>query len=185
MPAALSDIHPTLYVVSPWWKRLVSAIWPMDNWLGSSMNHIQDRDTVWACCNHALEKGSVVSLSSSFLMSTSFQSLYQASSPERESPSPPRSRSHSLRSNSPAEVGERLRVGQRLIFENGDPTLLNSILPGINWAISSYLGMNRFLKKRVANSRFFWKKVHWIDSSTLNSWIVATLILHWGSEFGD
>ena len=27
------------------------------------------------------------------------------------------------------------------------PTLLNSLLPGINWAISSYLGMNRFLKK--------------------------------------
>ena len=40
------------------------------------------------------------------------------------------------------------------------PTLLNSLLPGINWAISIYLGMNRFLKKKscqltILLNRFF------------------------------
>ena len=35
--------------------------------------------------------------------------------------------------------------------------------------------MNRLFKKGVANSQLTWKKAHWIDSSTLNSWIDATL----------
>ena len=32
------------------------AAWPTENWLGSSMNHIQGWKTVWECCRHALEK---------------------------------------------------------------------------------------------------------------------------------
>ena len=33
------------------------TVWPMDNWLGSSMNHIQGWMTVWESCCHASEKG--------------------------------------------------------------------------------------------------------------------------------
>ena len=33
------------------------AVWPMENWLGSSMNRIQSWITVWECCCHALGKG--------------------------------------------------------------------------------------------------------------------------------
>ena len=43
MPAAFSDIHPTLYVVSPWWNRLgrLCVVWPTKNWLSYSKNRIQ------------------------------------------------------------------------------------------------------------------------------------------------
>ena len=47
----------TLYVVSTWWNRLGSAVLPTENWLGSSMNHIQGWMTVWKCYCNALEKG--------------------------------------------------------------------------------------------------------------------------------
>ena len=47
----------------------------------------------------------------------------------------------------------------------------------------SYLEINLFPQKRVDNShkitrysQFFWKKAHWIGSSTLNYWIVTTLV---------
>ena len=33
------------------------AVWPTENWLGSSMNHIQGWMIVLECCRHALEKG--------------------------------------------------------------------------------------------------------------------------------
>ena len=33
------------------------AVWPTENWLGSSRNHIQFCMTVWETCRHALEKG--------------------------------------------------------------------------------------------------------------------------------
>ena len=35
------------------------AVWPTENWIGSSMNHIQGCMTVWeSCrCRHALDKG--------------------------------------------------------------------------------------------------------------------------------
>ena len=33
------------------------AVWPMENWLGSSMNHIQGWMTFSECCRNALEKG--------------------------------------------------------------------------------------------------------------------------------
>ena len=33
------------------------AVWPTENWLGSSMNHIQGWKAVWICYWHALEKG--------------------------------------------------------------------------------------------------------------------------------
>ena len=32
------------------------AVWPMENWLGSFMNHKQGWMTVWGCCWRALEK---------------------------------------------------------------------------------------------------------------------------------
>ena len=32
------------------------AVWPTENWLGSSMNHIQGWKAVWECYCHALEK---------------------------------------------------------------------------------------------------------------------------------
>ena len=36
------------------------AVLPTENWLASSMNHIQGRMTVWICYCHALEKGCLV-----------------------------------------------------------------------------------------------------------------------------
>ena len=35
----------------------ICAVWPTENWLGSSMNHIQGWRTVWESYFHALEKG--------------------------------------------------------------------------------------------------------------------------------
>ena len=36
------------------------AVWPTENWLGSSMNHIQDWMTVWESYYHNLEKSPLV-----------------------------------------------------------------------------------------------------------------------------
>ena len=33
------------------------AVWPTENWLGSSRNHIQGWRTVWECWRHAFERG--------------------------------------------------------------------------------------------------------------------------------
>ena len=33
------------------------TVWPKENWLGSSMNHIQGWMTVWECYYHAFERG--------------------------------------------------------------------------------------------------------------------------------
>ena len=33
------------------------AVYPTENWLGSSVNHIRGWETVWICWCHALEKG--------------------------------------------------------------------------------------------------------------------------------
>ena len=38
------------------------AVWPTENWLGSSMNHIQGWKTVWICHRQALEKGCLLSI---------------------------------------------------------------------------------------------------------------------------
>ena len=65
MPVAYSDSHPTLYVVSLWWNRLGSVLY-MKNWLGSSMNQIQGRMTVWICYCQALETGCLIPNESSY-----------------------------------------------------------------------------------------------------------------------
>ena len=36
------------------------AVWPTENWLGSSLNHMQGWMTVRECCRYALEKGCLV-----------------------------------------------------------------------------------------------------------------------------
>ena len=36
------------------------AVWPTENWLGSSRNHMQGWMIVWECCRHALEKECLV-----------------------------------------------------------------------------------------------------------------------------
>ena len=36
---------------------MVYAVWPAENWLGSSMNHIQGWMTDWECCRLAWERG--------------------------------------------------------------------------------------------------------------------------------
>ena len=38
-------------------KVRLCAVWHTENWLSSSMNHIQGWITVWECYCHALEKG--------------------------------------------------------------------------------------------------------------------------------
>ena len=54
MRVGFSDIHPTLYVVSPRWKRLDSAVWPR---LGSSLIQTQSWTTVRESYSRALEEG--------------------------------------------------------------------------------------------------------------------------------
>ena len=39
-----------------WWIPS-PTVGPMENWLGSSVNHMQVWRTVWGCCCHAFEKG--------------------------------------------------------------------------------------------------------------------------------
>ena len=37
------------------------AVWPRENWLGSSMNQKQAWMTIWECCRHVLEKRCLLS----------------------------------------------------------------------------------------------------------------------------